>query len=313
MRKKTLLISFLALALVFTGFGPFLNSSEIQAEETIEFGRVEWPGVTVKTEVARTILEELGYETDVTAAGQEVIFQGMSAGDIDLFMGVWLPTMEVTFTPHEEEGTIETITTNLEEALYTTYVPEYVYEAGVQSMDDLSDYAEEFDYEYYGLEPGNDGNQLIQEAKEDSTYDLADWELIESSEAGMLTEVERQTANEEWIAFHGWEPHYMNVLYDIKPLEDPENIWGEADRVDTAMREGYAEEQPNVYQLMSQIVVETEWQDEWILEYGHEGRDADEVAEEWVAENLEEIEFWLEDVTTADGEEDALEVLQESL
>ncbi len=302
------LITALVLSAAFAGF----QAEPAQADEVINFGYVEWPGVTVKTEVARTILHELDYETEMNSYMQEVLFQGMRRGDVDLFMGVWLPTMEVTYREHEEDGYVEPIATNLEEALYSTYVNEEAYEAGVQSMADLHEYGEEFDYTIYGLEPGNDGNIIIQNAIEDSTYNLEDWELVASSTAGMLSEVEGRTSRGEWVAFNGWEPHWMNVAYDVVPLEDPENIWGEADRVLTAQRTGFDEEFPNVYQLMSQIKVETEWQDAWIYEYGYEERPADEVAQEWVANNLDIVEEWVEGVYTADGETPAIEALRAS-
>jgi len=311
---KTKAITFVIVtALVFSAAFVGFNAEPAEADEVVNFGYVEWPGVTVKTEVARTILHELGYETEMDSYMQEVLFQGMSRGDVDLFMGVWLPTMEVTYREHEEAGDVEPIATNLEEALYSTYVTEDAYEAGVQSMADLHEYGEEFGYEIYGLEPGNDGNIIIQDAIEDSTYNLDDWELVASSEAGMLAEVERADQRDEWIAFNGWEPHWMNLAYDIKPLEDPENIWGESDEVLTAQRTGFDEEMPNVHRLMSQIKVETEWQDEWIYEYGYEEREPADVAREWVSENLDVVEDWVEGVYTADGETPAFEALQESL
>lgn len=302
------LITALVLSAAFVGF----QAEPAQADEVINFGYVEWPGVTVKTEVARTILHELGYETEMNSYMQEVLFQGMRRGDVDLFMGVWLPTMEVTYREHEEDGYIEPIATNLEEALYCTYVNEEAYEAGVTSMADLHEYGEEFDHKIFGLEPGNDGNIIIQNAIEDSTYNLEDWELVASSTAGMLSEVDGRTSRGEWVAFNGWEPHWMNVEYDIVPLEDPEGIWGEADRVLTAQRTGFDEEYPNVHKLMSQIKVETEWQDKWIAGYGYEERPADEVARDWVANNLEHVEEWVEGVYTADGETPAIEALRAS-
>ena len=91
----------------------------------------------------------------------------------------------------------------------------YVAEAGVRSFADFDDYRDRFNGEIHGIEPGNDGNELIQAMIEEDAFGLGDWTLVESSEAGMLVEVGRKTRRDEWIVFLGWEPHQMNRLYDM--------------------------------------------------------------------------------------------------
>ncbi|MFN2362731.1 MAG: ABC transporter substrate-binding protein [Halarsenatibacteraceae bacterium] len=311
MFKKGIIFS-LVFAVLLTGFSMVLTPAEVSADDTVNFGYVEWPGVTVKTAVASRILEDIGYETEESSYMQQVLFQGMKSGDVDVFLGNWLPTMEVNYRQYHDEGVVEEVAVNLagDEVSYGTAVPEYVYEAGVTSLADLQEHAEKFDNTIYGLEPGNDGNIIIQNAIDDGTYNLDDWEMMESSTAGMLAELDRATNQEEWIAFNGWEPHWMNFAYDIKYLDDPENIWGEDDRVLTVVRSGYGEEQPNVYRFLEQFVLDAEIQNEWIYEYGHEDRDPAEVAEEWVANNLDLVVEYLEGVESADGQP-AAEVIQE--
>ena len=45
----------------------------------------------------------------------------------------------------------------------------------------------------YGIEPGNDGNRLILDMIKDDKFGLKGWEVVESSEQGMLSQVERAT------------------------------------------------------------------------------------------------------------------------
>lgn len=309
MFKKGIIFS-LVFALLLTGVSMVLSPAEASAEDTVNFGYVEWPGVTVKTAVASRILEDIGYETESNSYMQQVLFQGMEAGDVDAFLGTWLPTMEVNYREYQESGAVEEVVTNLEKVLYATAVPEYVYDAGVTSMADLHEHADKFESTIYGLEPGNDGNIIIQDAIDNGTYNLDDWTMMESSTAGMLAEVDRATSQEEWIAFNGWEPHWMNLAYDIKYLDDPENIWGEDDKVITVARSGFDEEQPNVYKFLEQFVLDSEIQNEWIYEYGHEERDPEDVAEEWIGNNMDLVVEFLEGVESADGQP-AAEVIQE--
>ena len=298
--NKTKLIS--TMLIVLLGFGIFAAVPQVKAaDDTINFGYVQWPGVTAKTHVAAKVAEYLGYETKMTAASQAIIFKSLETEDLDVFLGNWLPTMKMHFNEYEEKGAVHNVRVNLEDVVYQTAVPEYVYEAGVKSLADLNEYADKFDSKIYGIEPGNDGNIIIQDAIDNNTYNLGDWTLQASSTAGMLSSVQRAVNNEEWIAFNGWKPHYMNVLFDLKYLEDPEGIWGENDSVYTVARNGYQDENPNFYKFLEQFKVPAPIQNDWINEYQNNDRDPEEVAEEWIANNLDIVNQWVFGVKTTDG------------
>jgi glycine betaine/proline transport system substrate-binding protein len=290
------------LIIVLLGFGLFAAVPQVAAQDdTIDFGYVQWPGVTIKTHVAAKVAEYLGYETKMTAASQAIIFKSLETEDLDAFLGNWLPTMKMHFDEYQEKGVVHNVRVNLEDVTYRTAVPEYVYEAGVRSLADLQEYADKFNKEIYGIEPGNDGNIIIQKAIDNNTYNLGDWSIRESSTAGMLSSVQRAYNNEEWIAFNGWKPHYMNVLFDLKYLEDPEGIWGEDDKVFTVARNGYQDENPNFYKFLEQFAVPAPIQNKWINEYQNNDRDPEEVAEEWIANNLDIVNQWVFGVKTTDG------------
>lgn len=290
------------LLIVLLGFGLFAAVPQVAAkDDTINFGYVQWPGVTIKTHVAAKVADYLGYETKMTAASQAIIFKSLETEDLDVFLGNWLPTMKMHFDKYQEKGVVHNVRVNLEDVTYRTAVPEYVYEAGVKSMADLQEYADKFNQEIYGIEPGNDGNIIIQKAIDNNTYNLGDWSIRESSTAGMLSSVQRAYNNEKWIAFNGWKPHYMNVLFDLKYLADPEGIWGEDDKVFTVARNGYQDENPNFYKFLEQFAVPAPVQNHWIDQYQNKDRDPDEVAEEWIANNLDIVNQWVFGVKTTDG------------
>jgi glycine betaine/proline transport system substrate-binding protein len=297
---KTKLIS--TLLIVLLGFGLFAAVPQAQAaEDTVRFGYVQWPGVTVKTHVAAKIAQYLGYETEMTAAPESVIFKSLENKDLDVFLGNWLPTMEKTYAEYEKKGVVHNVRVNLEDVVYKTAVPEYVYEAGVKSLADLQENADKFGSKIYGLEPGNAGNIVIQDAIKNNNYNLKDWTLQSSSTAGMLSAVQRAVNNEEWIAFNGWKPHYMNLMFDLKYLEDPEGIWGEEDSVYTVAREGYQDENTNFYKFLEQFTVTAPIQNIWIDEYQNKERDPEVVAEEWIANNIDIVNQWVFGMDSVDG------------
>ena len=286
---------------------------EDNSENTIKFGYISWPGQTIKTEIAKIILEEIGYKVENNSFDQENLFNSLGNEEIDLTMGVWLPLMEYRYQPYKNDNLIVPLVTNLEEIIYKTYVNQEAYEAGVTSMTDLNKYADKFDKTIYGIEPGNEGNIIIKNAIENDTYNLNNWKLNASSTAGMLDMVEQRLSNDKWVAFNGWEPHYMQIMFDIHPLTDPEGIWGEPEKVKTVMRNGFGEEFSNVKKLMTQMTVKNEWQSKWIYEYLHKGKKPNVVAKEWITQNLNTaVKNWVEGVYTADQEKSAFEVLKNS-
>ncbi|MEC9490785.1 MAG: ABC transporter substrate-binding protein [Halanaerobiales bacterium] len=299
--NKTKLIS--TLLIVLLGFGIFAAVPQVAAQDdTINFGYVQWPGVTVKTHVAAKVAEYLGYETEMTAASQAIIFKSLETKDLDVFLGNWLPTMQMHFNEYQKKGVVHNVRVNLHDVVYRTAVPEYVYEAGVKSMADLNKYADKFGRKVYGIEPGNDGNIIIRNAIKNNTYNLGEWTLQASSTAGMLSSVQRAVNNKEWIAFNGWKPHYMNVMFDLKYLKDPEGIWGENPSVYTVARNGYQDENPNFYKFLEQFKVTAPIQNNWINEYQNKERDPEVVAEEWIANNLQVVNQWVFGVETTDGQ-----------
>ncbi|MCF8001336.1 MAG: ABC transporter substrate-binding protein [Halanaerobiales bacterium] len=301
MKKKTisiLLVLVFTLSLVSVGAGTAMAAEDT---DTIDFGYVQWPGVTVKTHVAKKVLDHLGYETAMTSGSQAIVFKGMDTGDLDIFLGNWMPTMKIHFDKYSEKGSVKAVRNNLLDVVYRTAVPEYVYEAGVTSLADLQEHADKFNSTIYGIEPGNEGNLIIKNAIDNNTYNLDGWTLQASSTAGMLTSVKRAVNNEEWIAFNAWKPHYMNVMFDIKYLDDPEGIWGSGERVQTVVRTGFEEENPNVYKFLEQFKVTAPMQNEWIDMYKRQEMDPEVVAEKWIANNLDVVNQWVYGVESTDG------------
>lgn len=295
------------VSLLFTG------TSAAQTDNVVKLGHVPgWTGLTVKNEVISQVLGHLGYEAELFQASLPLVYRGVASGEIDAFAAVWIPSSQSMIQPYYEEGTITRLATHLDGALYGSAVPDYVCEAGVRSFADLNDHADRFNERYYGLEPGNDGNELIRKAIADDTYGLGDWQLVESSISAMLTQVESEIEDEEWIVFSGWKPHWMNVVYDLCYLEDPKNIWGGPSQVDTIANSVFVENSPNVARLLTQFQIESAVQSDWILQYGFEDRPQDEVAAEWLGNNLGIVETWLEGVTTVDGEP-ATEAIREAV
>lgn len=301
------------------------NGEDAECGE-VRFVQVNWTGVSGKTETAAWLLEQLGYDTDVTTASVPIMFESLANDDAEAAMGLWLPTQRSMVREHMRDGSIDLVTMNLDGAKYTVGVPADAHDEGVEHFEDLADHEEEFGGEIYGIESGNDGNEIIQDMIDDDAYGLGDWELVESSEAGMLSEVRRKTENDEWIAWLAWAPHPMNVNFDMEFLDGGEDYWGPEQgyaTVRTMAREGYAWDCPNVGQFLENYEFTVEEQAEMGDYILNDEMDYDEAGRKLIEDRPELLERWFEPavdgtyqtgaVKTADGDEDALPVIEDAL
>lgn len=276
------------------------------AAPTIKFGVPPWPGVTVKTMVAREVLQAIGYPTSQTDAGFVIDLQGVSNGNLDAEMAVWLPAEKSTVDPLVNSGKIQLLTANVPDAQYGVVVPEYVCKAGMRSMVDLHKYPNKFGRKIYGIESGAAGDTILSNAIKNNTFNLHGWQLVPSSTAGMLSEVGRAISQHKWIAFLGWKPHWMNIKYHLCYLKDPKKLLGGKSTVYTAVNPGFVKQHPNAAKFLKQMVVYSKHQSQWIYDYGYKKQRANYVAKTWIKHNLNIVGKWLNGVKTADGSEPAI-------
>ncbi len=296
-------IAVAALAVAVTA-GP-AAAQDPESCSVVRFSDVGWTDITATTAATTTVLQGLGYRTDVKVLSVPVTYASLKNGDLDVFLGNWMPTMEADIAPYREDGSVETIATNLEGAKYTLAVPQYTYDAGLQSFQDIADFSDELDGKIYGIEPGNDGNRLILDMIEGDTFGLSGFDLVESSEQGMLAQVRRSVDRDEPIVFLGWEPHPMNANFDMAYLSGGDDVFGPdygGATVYTNVRRGYVEECPNVGRLLGNLVFSLEMENEIMGAILNDGADPAAAAKAWLKEHPDVLDQWLDGVTTLDGE-----------
>ncbi len=273
------------------------------AEETTRFAIQAWPGVTVKTEVATQLLEAMGYDTSVQELEPQFVYEGIRRGDVDVSLGAWMPAHKDMVQPLLDEGSAVQHAANLEGAVQGLAVPSYTYEAGVKSVEDLVENGDMFGKEIYAIGAGAAMTRAFQDAVNNDYMGLGDWKVTPSSTAGMLSQVKRKTRNNEHIVFHGWKPHWMDIEFDIRFLEqDPEGkLAGMETTVYTIVRDGWAEEQPQVAQFLKQFQVPLKAQSVWIDGFNRKECSPEKVATRWIKGNMDVVEQWVSGVEAAEG------------
>ncbi|MEM8589335.1 MAG: choline ABC transporter substrate-binding protein [Pseudomonadota bacterium] len=273
--------------------------------QTVRFSDVGWTDITATTAATSVVLEGLGYEPEESLLSVPVTYVSLENGDIDIFLGNWMPTMEADVRPYLDNGTVESVRVNLEGAKYTLAVPTYLADQGLTDFADISSFGDQLDFEIYGIEPGNDGNRLIQDMIDNDMFGLGGFELVESSEQGMLSQVSRAARSEDAIVFLAWEPHPMNANFDLTYLAGGDDVFGPdfgGATVYTNVRAGYLTECPNVGQMLENLVFTLAMENEImgaILDDGEAPRDA---AAAWLRAHPEVFTGWVDGVTTFDGQ-----------
>jgi glycine betaine/proline transport system substrate-binding protein len=294
--RSTLLATTVTFALAGSAFA--------EGCDKIVFSDVGWTDITATTAATTLVLEALGYETETKVLAVPVTYTGLAEGDIDVFLGNWMPTMEADIAPYRDAGTVDTVRTNLEGAKYTLATNEAGAALGIKDFKDIATHKDALEGKIYGIEPGNDGNRLIQDMIASGPFGLDGFEVVESSEQGMLAEVANKDGEGKPIVFLGWEPHPMNSNFKMTYLTGGDDYFGPnlgGAIVATNTRAGYVAECPNQGKFLQNLSFTLAMENEIMGAILNDGTDPRDAAKAWLAANPTAWEGWLDGVTTKDG------------
>ncbi|EKJ97327.1 glycine/betaine ABC transporter substrate-binding protein [Bradyrhizobium lupini HPC(L)] len=245
----------------------------------------------------------MGYEADVKTLSVPIGYQAMKNGEIDVFLGNWMPAQKSFVDDLNSAKAAEVLTKNLEGAKFTLAVPSYMAEKGVKDFADLAKHADEFESKIYGIEPGAPANQNIQKIIDANDFGLKGWQLVESGEQAMLAQVERAGRDKKAVVFLAWAPHPMNEKIDIAYLSGGDAYFGPnfgGAEVYTLARTGWSEKCPNAAALFKNLKFDIAMENT-LMGSILGGEDSKAAAAAWVKANPKALDGWLQGVTTLDG------------
>ncbi|AIF42705.1 glycine betaine ABC transporter substrate-binding protein [Virgibacillus sp. SK37] len=290
--KKLGIAAGLSLSLVAAGCGSDEEGSGDSADsgssdeqnKEIELAYVEWDTEVASTNVVKQVLEEQGFDVTITPLDNAVMWQSVANNETDGMVAAWLPgTHGDLYEQHKSD--LEDLGANLEGAKIGMVVPEYM---DVSSIEDLSDEAGKT---ITGIEPGAGVVKATEKATEE--YDnLADWEVKTSSSGAMATALGEAVENEEEIVITGWSPHWKFQKYDLKYLEDPKGVYGEAEEIKTMVRKDLKEDMPQAYKILDAFHWEQADIESVMLDIQN-GTDPEEAAANWIKDNQDKVDEWV--------------------
>lgn len=292
-RLTVALLSVLALltAACATG-GDGADDGDGAASRSVNIGWIPWDEDVAVTYLWQHLLEEEGYEVELTQLDVAPVYQGLADGDVDVFLDAWLPQTHSDYW--ERFGAdLEDIGIWYDNGTLNLAVPA---DLDLDTIGDLQGQAQMFDGRIIGIEPGA-GLMRVTREEAIPTYGLDGYTLVEGSTPAMLAELDRAMSNDEPIVVTLWHPHWAYSAYDIKDLEDPEGAMGGAEELHVLGRAGFSEDFPELaewfgnFEMPDDALASLE---ELVINTYEEGQER-EAVEEWLSDpdNRELADSWI--------------------
>lgn len=264
-------------------------------QEDLKIPYVAWARESISTEMLANLLEQVGYNVEISQVEAGPMWSSVADGSADLHTSAWLPATHASYWEEYEDDIVK-VNETIDSAPLALTVPSYVED--VNTMEDLKDnedFGDSVDWEILGIDPGAGIMQNTEEALEE--YDLDEWSLTTSSEAAMLTELQTAIENEEPIIVPLWKPHWAFGDMDLKMLEDPKEVYGgEGDQIYTVARKDLKEDAPRAYKVLEQYSETYDMLDEMMPKVYVDEEDVADVVQEFIDENPELVDEWLDGV-----------------
>ncbi|PZO67812.1 MAG: glycine/betaine ABC transporter substrate-binding protein [Paracoccus denitrificans] len=273
--------------------------------QTVRLSDPGWTDITATNGVAATLLDALGYKTDVQTLSVPIGYEALKGDQIDAFLGNWMPAQQKFRDDIDASGKTEELVQNLTGAKFTLAVNAAGAALGVKDFADLDAHKDQFQGKIYGIEPGAPANQSIGGIISADKFGLGDWELVESGEQAMLAQVTRNDQSKTPTVFLAWAPHPMNVAHEITYLSGGDAEFGPdfgGATVNTVARKEWVAACPNAAKLLTQLVFDVDTENELMGLILNDGATGPDAAKEYLKDKPELVAKWTEGVTTLDGQ-----------
>lgn len=110
----------------------------------------------------------------------------------------------------------------------------------------------------------------------------------------MAAELANAIRRLNWIVVTGWIPHWKFARWNLKFLEDPENVFGGREEIHTIVRKGLREDMPEVYEFLDNFYWTPEDMEQlmlWIED--QRGVYPEDSARRWIRFHREKVQEWL--------------------
>ncbi|KNY15143.1 glycine/betaine ABC transporter substrate-binding protein [Shinella sp. SUS2] len=262
-----------------------------EGKAPVKIGWSAWSDAEFVTKLAAKLIKnELGREVELVQTDVAPLYQGVGRGDLDLMMMAWLPETHADYFAKVKDK-VTTLGTVYDGARLGWVVPAYVPEDAIASIEDLKkdDVKEKLKGRVEGIDPGAGLTRLSEQAVKN--YGLDGYKLQISSEAGMLTTVDRAIRKEEWFVATSWSPHWMFGKYKLRYIDDPKGALGKAEHVDVIARKDFDKDNPDVAAFLSRMKLPIA--DLEAAMFNAQETSYEKAVDKYIADHPDQIKAWL--------------------
>ncbi|MGO2795574.1 MAG: glycine betaine ABC transporter substrate-binding protein [Staphylococcus saprophyticus] len=284
MKKISLLLLTASLAIILVACsGSGSSGSGDLGDKNIKLSYVEWDSEVASTNVIKKVLEDEGYNVEITPLDNSVMWKSIADGETDAMVSAWLPgTHKDLYKKYKDD--MDNLGKNLEGAKIGLAVPK---DFDGDSIEDLDNQANQ---KIIGIEPGAGVVKAAEKATKDYP-NLEDWKVDTSSSGAMTTSLKTAMKNKDDIVITGWNPHWMFQKYDLKYLKDPKGSFGKAEHINTMARKDLEDDSPKAYEILDNFKWSKDDMESVMLDI-QEGDKPEEAADKWIEDNKDKVEEW---------------------
>ncbi|WP_136440697.1 glycine betaine ABC transporter substrate-binding protein [Pacificoceanicola onchidii] len=300
------------------------STGAAQAQEKIMLPDLSWNGAKAIGHVLKAIITgPMGGEAEIVSGmnQQPVIYAGMDKGDgsIDVHTDMWMPNWQSAWDEYiVDKDTVDHNTPY--QGTSNLYVPSYMSDK-VSSIEDLRnpEIAAMFDTDGDGLGEYWPGDVTWASTKrwqiKFKSYGLDSlWEPNIVSADTFKAGLAAAYASSKPQLFYHWTPEALHVQYDLSVVGEPDRFDGcedvdlEAENwlevsefecviapndVFVAFSKSLWDRNPEVAQMLKNVQFTGDEINGWIVEMFENKRDPQEVAEEWIEDNQDTVNRWI--------------------
>lgn len=209
-------------------------------DKSAVLGYVPWDEDVAVTYLWKKLLEEKGYKIELKQLDIGPLYQALSQGAVDVHFDVWMPLTNKNYMDKYSSYYTTLGKWYLSETKMGFVVPKYM--EHINTIEDLKTYADEFKGQAIGVEPGSETTQFAKIALEG--YGVDNMKVVDSSTTAMLSALDQAYNAQEPIVVTLWSPHWAFGKYELKYLEDPQEIMGQPGWIQTEAHKEWAETHP---------------------------------------------------------------------
>jgi glycine betaine/proline transport system substrate-binding protein len=261
------------------------NVSPVEEERKLRMVYTEWTESVALTYLSTVLLEEqMDYDVELKLTDIENVYREVAEGKADIFTDAWLPeTHQQYFEKFREK--LELIGIIYPDAKIGFVVPEY---STLKKVADLKNYS----HTLIGIDEGAGVMQKARIAIE--KYDLSNT-LSDLSEEEMVQHFEDSIKRRKDIVVTGWEPHWIFARYDVRFLEDPDNVFGKRENIYSIGHTGIEQEHPHVIRFFERMQL-TEKQLNRLVYHVQLSEDPREGIKTWIKEHEYIVNQWVKNL-----------------